>query len=224
MLHMKDQCRIKNPGFQICIFLVRSEHVKNVFRRRTVGIRTVDIHTAIQIIMVIRMIPVNSQHREDTDKIHRLAENIFHGIIRNLIIVGGQRQHALRHGIHDILTGRLHNDISGKLPERTRIFRVPDCGNGNASARRKGRCRKIWSRLFPEARRKHIPREYLLPGTRFFRSIQKKGPVPSVPVFLLSPRLRLPCRVSIPPGPFSLPWSRLSHRTSLIFSAQRVLR
>ncbi|SCG87522.1 Uncharacterised protein [uncultured Clostridium sp.] len=151
MLHMKDQCRIKNPGFQICIFLVRSEHVKNVFRRRTVGIRTVDIHTAIQIIMVIRMIPVNSQHREDTDEIHRLTENIFHGIIRNLIIVGGQRQHALRHGIHDILTGRLHNDISGKLPERTRIFRVPDCGNGNASARRKGRCRKIWSRLFPEA-------------------------------------------------------------------------
>ncbi|SCG87514.1 Uncharacterised protein [uncultured Clostridium sp.] len=68
------------------------------------------------------MIPVNSQHREDTDEIHRLTENIFHGIIRNLIIVGGQRQHALRHGIHDILTWRLHNDISGKILRKSSVF------------------------------------------------------------------------------------------------------
>ena len=126
VLHMEDQGRIENPSLQLRIFLIRTKHIKDVFCCGAVRVGAVDVHAPPQIVVIVGMITVNGQHREDADEAHGLAEHIFHRVIGNPVVVGGQRQHAFRHGVHDILARRFHDDVPGevlrKSPKLVKLF------------------------------------------------------------------------------------------------------
>ena len=112
---MEQQRHIQHLGLQKCVVPVRPEHHQEILCRGQLRIRSVDVHAPVPLIVIVRMIPVDGQHGKYADQVHTLPDHISHIIGRHLVIVGRQRQDAPGHGIHDILVGRLHDNIPGKI-------------------------------------------------------------------------------------------------------------
>ena len=76
MLHMKKQCYVQHSRLQLRIGHIRSEHTQEVFCYRQFRIWSVDIHTGIIGIMIVRMIAIYCQHRKCADQHHALPKDI----------------------------------------------------------------------------------------------------------------------------------------------------
>ena len=126
MFHMKDQGDIQYFCFQKSILLIRAKHHEQIFRSGKIRVRTVNIHAFVSVIMIVCVITIDSQHGKYTDQIQTLQDDIgdFRGI--QIVIVGGKGQNTPGHGVHNIFTGSLHNDISrkvgGKFPSGSQKF------------------------------------------------------------------------------------------------------
>ena len=59
VLHVKDQGKIEDLRFQICVLLIRAQHTEDIFRCGKFLLRIVDIKTLASHIMIIRLITIN---------------------------------------------------------------------------------------------------------------------------------------------------------------------
>ncbi len=79
------------------------------------GSGPVDVHAAVFFVVVIGVVAVHRQHGEDACQLDALAQHIGDVKVSGLGVVGGQRQHAAGHGVHDIVAGGLHDHVTGKV-------------------------------------------------------------------------------------------------------------
>ena len=64
------------------------------------------------------MITVHCKHRKIGHQLHTLADIILNRANGGLLVVSCQRQDTSRHGIHNILGRRLHNNVSRKISRK----------------------------------------------------------------------------------------------------------
>ena len=74
-----------------------------------------DVQTTAFFIVIISVISVNRNHREDRNEHQALAQHVGQADIVGIVVVGCQRQHAARHLVHNIVRGRLHNDVAREV-------------------------------------------------------------------------------------------------------------
>ena len=74
VLHVKDQHKIQNPGFQLRIFAVGPENVKDILRRGKAGHRGMDEKAVSVMVMAVGLIAVDAQDREKSDELDALAQ------------------------------------------------------------------------------------------------------------------------------------------------------
>ena len=122
MLHMKHKCNVKNSCLKLRIASVRSKHHQYIFSCWKLFIRSVDIHTSVQIVMAVCLIAVNRKHRECTYQIKALSEHIFDGLVRHIVVISGKRKHAFCKRIHNIVAWSLHNNISCEVCRKSSAF------------------------------------------------------------------------------------------------------
>ena len=115
VLGVQQQRHVQHAGLQRGVLHIRAQHPQKVLCGGKAGVRAVDIHTGVFFVVVIGVVAVHRQHGEDARQLDALAQHVGGVQVRSLGVVGRQRQHAARHAVHDIMAGRLHNDIAGKV-------------------------------------------------------------------------------------------------------------
>ena len=123
VLCMQQQGHIQHPRFQFGVLHIRAQHPQEVLCGGKLGVRTVDVHASVLFVVVVGVVAVHGQHGENARQLDALAQHIGDLQIVGHGVVGGQREHAAGHGVHDIMAGGLHDDIPGKV-----------CGHGAALA------------------------------------------------------------------------------------------
>ena len=112
---MNDQALIQNPCLKIRIGSIVPQHPENILGRRQRLARIPDNQGTVIVVMLVRMIIVNGNHRHDTDQVQRLPENILDRRIVRILVIGIQCQDRPLHAVHDVLARRLQYDITHKL-------------------------------------------------------------------------------------------------------------
>ena len=115
VLGVQQQGHIQHPGLQLGVLHIRPEHPQKVLRRGERGVRAVDIHAAVALIVVIGVVAVDRQHREDAGQLDALAQHVGDAQVRDPGVIGRQRQHAAGHGVHHVMAGSLHDDVPGEV-------------------------------------------------------------------------------------------------------------
>ena len=77
MFHMENQSHIQYMRLHLCILHIRPEHTQEILCCRQLWIRTMNIHAFITLIVIVRMVAVNRQHRHGANQHHTLAKHIF---------------------------------------------------------------------------------------------------------------------------------------------------
>ena len=115
VFHVEHQGDVQDPGFQVGVFLVRTEHEQDVFSGGQIGVGPVDVQAFVVDVVVVGLIAVHSHHGELADQGHALAQHVVQGGVGDPVVVGGQGQHAAGHGVHQVLAGGLHDDVPGEV-------------------------------------------------------------------------------------------------------------
>ena len=105
VLHVKDQHKIQNPGFQLRIVAVGPENVKDILRRGKAGHRGMDEKAVSVMVMAVGLIAVDAQDREKSDELDALAQHVGKGGIVRPVVVGIKSEDASGQRIHHILAG-----------------------------------------------------------------------------------------------------------------------
>ena len=123
VLHMKNQSQIQDLGFQICIFLVRSQNTKDILCCRQFFFGIMNIQALSSYIVVVGLISVNRQKRKYADQIQALAKYIRKRNIIRIIIIGVKGQHTSGKSIHNIPSRRFHYYITDKVSRKRTLIR-----------------------------------------------------------------------------------------------------
>mgnify|MGYP000122785709 FL=1 len=65
--------------------------------------------------MVVRLIAINGQHRENRNQVNALAKHIRKGGIICVVVVRVQGQNASGQSVHHVLGRRFHNNVTHKV-------------------------------------------------------------------------------------------------------------
>ena len=115
VLHVQYERGVQHLGLGGGVALVGAQHHQQVFGGGQRGVGAVDDHALHALVVVVGVVAVHRQQREFADQLDTLAQRVGHGGVLGVPVVGGQRQYAARHGVHDIVAGRLHDDIAGEI-------------------------------------------------------------------------------------------------------------
>ena len=87
VLCMKNECYIKNLGFELCILSVRTKHIQNILGKRASFFRVTDQESFIFTEMSVRMIRINCNQWKLCNQFQRLAQCILYRNIFRILIV-----------------------------------------------------------------------------------------------------------------------------------------
>ena len=122
VLHVQQKSNIQNMGFQRGILLVGAQHLQQVFCRRKLRPRAVDVHAAVIQVVIIGMVAIHRQHGEDTDQLDALLHLGLQAVIPHRIIIRSQGQHAAGQAVHQILAGGFHDNVPHKVAGQGTAF------------------------------------------------------------------------------------------------------
>ena len=122
VLHVQQKSNIQNMGFQRGILLVGAQHLQQVFCRRKLRPRAVDVHAAVIQVVIIGMVAIHRQHGEDTDQLDALLHLGLQAVIPHRIIIRSQSQHAAGQAVHQILAGGFHDNVPHKVAGQGTAF------------------------------------------------------------------------------------------------------
>ena len=112
VLGVEHQTQIQQPCFQTGVLAVRPHHIEDVFGGREAGVGLLDEHALVVAEVHGGLIAEYRQRRELGDELETLAHDVGQtGVVRTGVI-GVERQHAFRHGVHDVVAGHLHDDTA----------------------------------------------------------------------------------------------------------------
>ena len=146
VLRVDDEREIEHAHFQIGVLAVYAQHVQDVGRggKRRYGI-VYEKAVAVRTVIGVRLIAVYREHGERGYEPQALTQNVVERKVVRLGVVSVEREHRTRHGVHDIVTGRFHDDVAeesgrqmpvyaqkivevldlgvgGKLPEEQKVY------------------------------------------------------------------------------------------------------
>ena len=120
VLHVEDQRRVERLRLDLGVAAVRAEHPEEVLRGGELRIRMMDVHALVFVVMVVGVVAVRRDHREDRDQPDGLADVVPDRVDFGVLVVGRERQDASRHRVHDIGRRGFHDhvprEVGGKLP------------------------------------------------------------------------------------------------------------
>ena len=115
VLHMKYQRKVEHARLERRKALVRTKHAQKVLRRREVGIGVVYVKAVVVDEVVVRVIAVDSQHREHAHQPKALAYHVVDADVVKLLVIARKREHAALQTHHHILARRLEDDVLGEI-------------------------------------------------------------------------------------------------------------
>ena len=122
VLHVQQQGNIQHVGLQIGVLPVGTQHLEQVLGGGKLGPRPVNVHAAVALIVMVGMVSVDRQHGENTDQLDALLQLGLQIALADIVVIAGQGQHTAGQGIHQILAGRLHDDIPHKVGGQVPAF------------------------------------------------------------------------------------------------------
>ena len=122
VLHVQQQGNVQHVGLEVGVLLVGTQHLQQVFRRGQARVGAVDVHAAAALIVIVGVVAVDRQHRENADELDALFQLGLQVGLANVVIVAGQRQHAAGQRVHQVVTGGLHDDIAHKVCRQVAAF------------------------------------------------------------------------------------------------------
>src|SRR5699024_10104861 len=130
---------VQHMGFQRGVAAVGAQHQQQVFGGGQLRVRPVDIHAALVDIIVVGVVAIDRQHREDADELEALCQLGLQRVIAHRIVVGGQGQHAAGQAVHQVPAGGFHDNIPDEVGGQVaaahqRIVEFLDLGGGGQVA------------------------------------------------------------------------------------------
>ena len=122
VLHVQQQCNVQHVGLEVGVLLVGTQHLQQVFRRGQARVGAVDVHAAAALIVIVGVVAVDRQHRENADELDALFQLGLQVGLADVVIVAGQRQHAAGQRVHQVVTGGLHDDVAHKVCRQVAAF------------------------------------------------------------------------------------------------------
>jgi hypothetical protein len=109
---VQHQAEIQKFCLQTGVFAVRAHHIQNILRNGKVRVGIPDEHTLVVPEVHGCLIAEHRQRRELCHQLDALPHHIGQTGVIWLGVIGVERQDALRHGVHDIVAGHLHNNAA----------------------------------------------------------------------------------------------------------------
>ena len=115
VFHVQQQRNIQYVCFQVGVLLVGAQHLQQVFGGGKFRPRAVDVHAAVALIVVVGVVAVDRQHREHADQLDALFQLGLQVGLADVVVIAGQRQHAARQRVHQVVAGRFHDNVAHKV-------------------------------------------------------------------------------------------------------------
>ena len=110
VLGVEGEADVQHVGLPEGVGGVRPQQGEDVLRRGQLRLGGVYVK-AVPALVGVGLVAVDAEYREQGDELETLAHDVGQGDIVAPLVIGGQVQHAAGQGIHNILAGRLQNDI-----------------------------------------------------------------------------------------------------------------
>ena len=114
VLHVEDEGDVQGLGLQLGVGHVVAEHPQDILRGGQAGVRPVDVHAVVVLIVVVGVVGVHRQHGKLRDQPDTLPDGVAQAAV-DLVVVVGQGEHAPGHGVHDVPGGGLHDHVPGEV-------------------------------------------------------------------------------------------------------------
>ncbi len=115
VLCVDDEGGVQNLGLQGAEVSVQTQHVENVFRRGVVVLGRMDEERVSVVVVFVGLIAVDRQLREQGYELKALPEDIVHGGVVRVTVVGVEREDAAGQGVHHVLAGGFHDDVPDEV-------------------------------------------------------------------------------------------------------------
>ena len=106
VLRVQRQRHVQNSGLQAGKFAVLPQHIENVFRHGIIVSRRPDQKRLVLLKMAVGIVGVHRHHRHLGDQLQRLAQNIRHGNVVRVSVVGVEGDNTFLQGIHQVCRRR----------------------------------------------------------------------------------------------------------------------
>jgi len=114
VLCVKHKRHIEYAGFKIGILAVYAKNMEKIFSRRKSRSGRMDKQTLSVVVVRIRLIAVNRQHRKKRYQLKALTEHVFNRRIVGIFVIGIKREHASCEAVHHIAARRFQDYIADK--------------------------------------------------------------------------------------------------------------
>ena len=122
MLHMQQQGNVQHVGFKLGVFLVRAQHLQQIFGGRKLRLGAMDVHAAAALIIMVGVVAVDGQHWEHADQLDALFQLGLQVGLADVVIVAGKGQHTAGQRVHQIAAGGFHDHIAHKVGGQIAAF------------------------------------------------------------------------------------------------------
>ena len=119
---MQQQGDVQHVGFQLGVFLVGAQHLQQVLGGGKLRLGAVDVHAAAALIIMVGVVAVDGQHREDADELDALLQLGLQIGLADVVIVAGQGQHTAGQRVHQVAAGGFHDDVPHKVGGQVAAF------------------------------------------------------------------------------------------------------
>ena len=115
VIHMQDQAQIQDHGLQLGVRAISAQELQNILRHGTMVQRRMNGERTAVVVVMIGLIRIDRQHREEADQLQTLTEYIGQRDIVRLVVIGIQCQNRAGQTVHHIAARRLHDHVAHKI-------------------------------------------------------------------------------------------------------------
>ena len=121
VLRVEHERHVEHAGLQGGVLAVRAQDAQDVLRRRKLWVGRVDIEALPLVVVVVGLVAVDRQQREERDKLEALAQHVGDADVVGAVVVGIEGEHAAREGVHHVAARRLHDDVAHKAGRKRAV-------------------------------------------------------------------------------------------------------
>ena len=115
VLHVQHQRQVKHPRLQRRILLVRAQQAQDIAGGGQLFTGVMDVHAAAALIMVVGVVGIDRDQREDRHQHEALAQDVGQRQVVGAVVVGREGQDAAREHVHHVVGGRFHDNVADEI-------------------------------------------------------------------------------------------------------------
>ena len=123
MLGVKHQAQVQDVGLQVGVLAVRPQQGEDVLRGGQVRPGGVDVQAVAVFVVVVGLVGVHRDQREDGDQVDALAHHVGQGDVVRLVVVAGHGEHAPGQGVHHVAAGGFQDHVPHEVGGQAAVER-----------------------------------------------------------------------------------------------------